>query len=819
VYDLDDRGAVTSITDPTGRVTTFEVNAMGLVSGITDPAQKKTTIEYAGSDPIKVTDPLGRTTLTAFDAVGRPIRTVDPRGAITDTTYTVTDLVRSVTDPLGRTTEFDYNPNGYLETVTDPRDSVTTFAYDNMDRVTTVTDPLGAAETMAYDANGNLTRHTSRRGIITEHDYDELDRRTTSRFGTESTVSYGYDAANRLRRTEDSQVGVSTLDYDGLDRIISETGPHGEVSYSYSDTVRDRTMTVSDGPTIRHVYDAAGNLAEIQRDGTTVTAIERDTVGRPSRVGVLDDGVHQVYGYDDADQITSITYRAGATVLGDLSTSYDGAGNPTRTTGAWSRTLLPATFGPATYDAANRLTAIGDTAVTYDADGNLTSDGETSYTWDARGRLSGLSRTGLSATFGYTADGRRIDRTINGTTTNYLYDGVNPLQEKVNGAVTATTIAAGVDAWQVRESGGTTKRYLTDPVGSTLGLVDNTGTGAAYAYGPFGTTEVTGDDAGNPYRYTGREDDNTGLYYYRTRYYSPTLQRFISEDPIGLASGDTNPYAYVFNQPTVLVDPIGTKPRGSCLGNSFVPGTEVQMADGSRRRIEDVKPGDQVLATDPETGRTAARTVTATITGEGEKHLVDISVDNDGDHTADGTVTATDGHPFWVADVRQWRDAKDIKPGDLLRTSAGTYVQVTTVAQRTAAQQVHNLTVDDLHTYYVIAGNVPVLVHNVGEGCVVNQTLGAGAHAREGVGLVDGNINAPGVRGLVNEAGNAYGCHVCGSTNPGTRSGNWIPDHQPPTTTVAPGTPQTAYPHCLPCARQQGGIVRQLNEGNYDFFP
>jgi RHS repeat-associated protein len=560
VYELDGRGAVKSITDPMNRKTAYEPNGMGLVAGITDPAQKKSTIEYAGSDPVKVTDPLGRASLTAFDPLGRPIRTVDPRGAATDTAYTPTDQVRSVTDPLGRTTTFDYSPTGQLETVTDAREGVTAYDYDEMDRVKTVTDPLGAAESMEYDANGNLKKHTSRRGIVTEHDYDELDRRTASRFGTESTTSYAYDAANRPRRVEDSTAGVSTVDYDGLDRVIAETSPQGEVSYSYSPTVRDRTMTIAGSPATRHRYDDAGDLAEIQRDGTTVTSVGRDAVGRPTRVGAPGNGVSQTYGYDDAGQVTSITYRVGTTVLGDLSYVNDAAGKPTHTSGSWSRTALPEPFGPATYNAANRITAIGDTTVEYDADGNLTSDGQTTYTWDARGRLSGLSREGLSATFGYAADGRRTARTVDGATTSYLYDGVNPVQEKVDGAVTATMTSAGVDDWQLRDSDGTTKRYVTDAVGSTLGLVDDSGNGAAYSYGPFGTTEATGDDGGNPFRYSGREDDGTGLYYYRARYYSPVLQRFISEDPLGLASGDANPYAYVFNQPTTLVDPMGTTP-------------------------------------------------------------------------------------------------------------------------------------------------------------------------------------------------------------------------------------------------------------------
>ncbi|MBE1488907.1 LamG-like jellyroll fold domain-containing protein [Plantactinospora soyae] len=148
--------------------------------------------------------------------------------------------------------------------------------------------------------------------------------------------------------------------------------------------------------------------------------------------------------------------------------------------------------------------------------------------------------------------------------------------------------------------------------------------------------------------------------------------------------------------------------------NSFVPGTAVLMADGTRKRIEDVQVSDRVLATDPTTGETGPRKVTDLIVGQGEKNLIEVTVDTDGamgDRTA--SIQATDGHPFWVADLRIWVEAVDLQVGSLLRTSAGSHVQVTAVKRWTAQNQpVHNLTVDTVHTYYVIAGTRPVLVHN-----------------------------------------------------------------------------------------------------------
>ncbi|MFJ5174393.1 RHS repeat-associated core domain-containing protein [Streptomyces griseoviridis] len=151
-------------------------------------------------------------------------------------------------------------------------------------------------------------------------------------------------------------------------------------------------------------------------------------------------------------------------------------------------------------------------------------------------------------------------------------------------------------------------------------------------------------------------------------------------------------------------------PEGATC-NSFVPGTRVLMADGSTKPIEKVKPGDKVKATDPKSGVTRTETVTAEIKGQGLKHLVRITITAK-DSTATH-VTATAGHPFWVPTLSKWLPATDLNPGQWLRTSAGTRVQITAVERWTSTETaVHNLTVGDVHTYYVLAGATPVLVHN-----------------------------------------------------------------------------------------------------------
>ena len=116
--------------------------------------------------------------------------------------------------------------------------------------------------------------------------------------------------------------------------------------------------------------------------------------------------------------------------------------------------------------------------------------------------------------------------------------------------------------------------YLTDGLGSTVALADMFGSPTTtYTYDPFGKTSQSGAASDNPFQYTGRENDGNGLYHYRARQYSPSTQRFISEDPIGLAGGDANFHAYVGG------DPIGrSDPSGLIFSEVFGPGGVIDDA-------------------------------------------------------------------------------------------------------------------------------------------------------------------------------------------------------------------------------------------------
>jgi hypothetical protein len=135
------------------------------------------------------------------------------------------------------------------------------------------------------------------------------------------------------------------------------------------------------------------------------------------------------------------------------------------------------------------------------------------------------------------------------------------------------------------------------------------------------------------------------------------------------------------------------------------------LADGSTKPIEDVDTGDLVLATDPETGETVARTTVATITTEYDKDFTVLTVATE---NGPERLVATDTHPFWVPEADAWIDAGDLLPGQWLRTSSGTHVQISAITRYTQQQRTHDLTVAELHTYYVLAGAAPLLVHNCG---------------------------------------------------------------------------------------------------------
>jgi hypothetical protein len=144
--------------------------------------------------------------------------------------------------------------------------------------------------------------------------------------------------------------------------------------------------------------------------------------------------------------------------------------------------------------------------------------------------------------------------------------------------------------------------------------------------------------------------------------------------------------------------------------NSFRGDTPVLMADGSSAEIQDIQPGQRVLATDPSSEQTSAQLVTAVhVTTDTE--LTDLNLVNG------SVIHTTAHHPFWAPEKREWTDAEDLAAGMILSSTNGATVAVKSVHNFTGSLTMYNLTVDRIHTYYVTAGGTPVLVHNSNRFC------------------------------------------------------------------------------------------------------
>ncbi|MGW0363063.1 polymorphic toxin-type HINT domain-containing protein [Streptomyces sp. NPDC002990] len=147
--------------------------------------------------------------------------------------------------------------------------------------------------------------------------------------------------------------------------------------------------------------------------------------------------------------------------------------------------------------------------------------------------------------------------------------------------------------------------------------------------------------------------------------------------------------------------------------NSFPAGTKVQMADGGTKAIQDIQVGDTVMATDPQTGETRPKQVTATITTPDDKEFTDLTLTDDASPRGPPVaITSTSHHPYWSETRRQWVNAGNLIRGEQLHQPNGSALTVQSTRNYPYAVTTHNLTVDDFHTYYVLAGATPVLVHN-----------------------------------------------------------------------------------------------------------
>ena len=553
-YDYDARGSLTATTDPLGHQTTFTYNSQGQMTSMSDALQHTTTFAYEAGDLVRVTDPLGRTTTRFLDAIGRVVSVTDPIGRTTRYLYDTIGRLTRMTDAAGAQADISYDLHDQVNQVTDARQNRIQFDYNVMGQLVRRTDPLGRIDSYDNDQLGNRLRHTDNKGQVTSRSYDRRNRLQQVVYADGSSVAYTYDARGLVTQVVDSSAGTLLRSYDDVGRTISETTPLGGVAYTYDAAGRRQSTTVTGQPAVVYGYDAADRLVSVSQ-GIAQTTFAYDAIDR--RTGVtLSNGVSTDYIYDDASQLSSLTYRSNSTMLGTLSYSYDATGSRIQMGGTWSRVLLPQPVGSATYDSANQLLRWGGQNFGYDLNGNLASTPSSTYQWNARNQLAQiLGENG--GTFQYNATGLRSSKNLGGTSTSFLYDGADVIQELNPSAPPVNRLLGPAVDEGLGSTDGTLAWFpVVDPLGSVVAVADVGGNvSSQMTYEPFGRSLSNSTTQTYGYQFIGRESDGPATYL-RNRYYDPSVGRFISPDPIGLAGG-MNPYSYAEGNPVNASDPSG----------------------------------------------------------------------------------------------------------------------------------------------------------------------------------------------------------------------------------------------------------------------
>jgi RHS repeat-associated protein len=574
-------GCLTRVTDPLGRVTQIQCNAAGQPVSMTDAKGYTTTYRYEGGELTAVVDEMGRATGMAYDSLGRLVVARDVDGRIIRRTYDSNNRLRTFTDPTGNVAELSYDNNGNIEAMLLPHGNGITYVYDERDRLIERRDSLDQIEVWTYADGGKLKTYKNRRNQTSSVAYDALGRPETVTLADGSTQTSVYDTGDRRLQLVDSTAGILSWDYDEFNRVRSETSAAGTVTYDYDEVGRRIGMAAGSQPRVEYRYDDGDQLRRIMQ-GAEEVGFDYDEIGRRKTM-TLPNGIAAGYDFNEANDLTGLAYaKADGTVVGTMGYGYDRVGRRIAQTGSWANKLMPTANDGNAFDDNNRQTQFRGQTLSYDGDGNLTGDGTRTFVWNGRGQLAQIRQGGQTiASFTYDPLGRRIGKTENAQSVQYLYDGLDTVQETRGAQASGVLTGLGLDQRYARSDVSGRTYFLTDALGSTKALANAAGDVVQrYDYTPYGQTQATQSSFNNPYQYTGRELDDSGLYYYRARYYHPDMARFISEDPIGLAGG-INTYAYVGGNPIVYIDP-----DGRFLVNAVTAGIGALVGGGSNLAMQ-----------------------------------------------------------------------------------------------------------------------------------------------------------------------------------------------------------------------------------------
>lgn len=600
-FEYDAKGNLTRLVDAAGNATKMSYDASGLLVAVEDPVTNVTKFTYDSvGNLVKAQDALGNTITMAYDSVGNITSVTDALGRQIQYLFNAANRLTQVVDAQGDMTRFASDASGNLTSITDAAGNVTRFEYDAFGRVTKVTNPLEQSKVYAYGANGNLASVTAAHGAVINYTYDALDR-LTRKASTDNTVNYTYDKTGNLLTVTDSDTTVAFA-YDVANQMTKTTAsgpyPSAALEFTYDARGSRKTMVDPQGRTTEYSYDALLRLTSLKARGATTT-YSYDGFSR--RTGLAyPNGLSAVFGYDESNRLNDINLLNGAAGIARFTYTHDKVGNrltegesagtnsyaydplnrlisaahpqsenPAETFGYDKADNRMASHLSATYryDAANRLLEDALFNYTYNAAGMLLQKVEkatsktTSYTYDGDGQLIRIDFSdGGTASYKYDGLGRRVEKNVRGQITRYVYDTEDIVLEYDGANSLAATYTHGpsTDEPLSMERGGRNYFYHQDASGSVRFLTDSSGSVAqAYTYDSFGRIVGQTGSLANPYTYTGREfDAESGLFYYRARYYDPIVGRFTQEDPVGF-DGGLNFYAYVANNPVNYVDPQG----------------------------------------------------------------------------------------------------------------------------------------------------------------------------------------------------------------------------------------------------------------------
>jgi RHS repeat-associated protein len=516
-------------------------------------------------------------------------------------TYDLASRVTALTDQVAGTLDPSITVNrgtvvreqrtyfqGLLASLADGNGHALRYAYDGFKRRAQLLYPdhTSAApdyDLHAFDANGNERIFQTRSGAQIASTYDALNRRVTKVPTGQATITYGYDYTGRLLSAKASTDSAAyQISYDTAGRKIGE----------YSPTLGWTTATL----------DARGNMASLTWPATAsyTASYAYDQLNRMTGVyeGSTATGVGIAsYSYNTLSQRSVITYGPTSAPIATSWLTWTPAGQLATLAHVWNggsvslnysynqdhqrsgysisdASFLPGGIAPSSTayvsNSLNQYTSVNGTAFSHDKRGNLVSDGTWTYGYDAENRLVSATKPGTTASYSYDPFGRRLKKSVNGTTTLWGSYGSQEIAEYTGPGNTVSltrrfVYGPGLDEPVVAVSASNARTYqFQDALGSTLLATNAAGQlTEKYRYLAYGLTQSVGANS-SAYRYTSRRfDSETGLHFYRARTYSSALGRFLQTDPIGYQGG-VHLYAYTDNDPLNQTDPSGNCP--ACIG-------------------------------------------------------------------------------------------------------------------------------------------------------------------------------------------------------------------------------------------------------------